>query len=440
MKKIAIINLGCPKNLVDSEIMAGTLKKHNHTITQDLNKAEIIVVNTCCFIKDATKESMDTIRELMKSNKKIIVAGCLAQREHEKLSRDFPDLAGLVGTSYYSEIDSVIADVSEGKKVVKISEPEAPLDKKEEREFSDMMPYSYLKIAEGCNHSCSFCIIPKLKGRYKSKPIPLILDEVREMISKGIKEIILIAQDTTHYGTDIGTNLAALMKEIIANIKETNVRFRILYAYPHGITDEILDLINNNPIFIPYLDIPLQHSHHFLLKQMGRPFGQDLGDLVNHIREKVPSIVLRTTFITGFPSEEEEHFLHLRDFIETMEFDHVGVFTYSHEKGTAAHELNDRIKESEKNMRREELMLLQQDIVMKKNEQLKGQEFDLLVERTLPKDGLIIGRTFRDAPEIDCLTYVDIEDKKKLKKIKIGDIIKVRIIDYDGYDTVAELI
>ncbi len=427
---ISLINFGCPKNLVDSEKMLGLLYKKGYKINLDEEKADLIIVNTCAFIKDAEKESVKTIVELAKTGKKFIICGCLAQKYKKELVEAVPEASAFVGTGDIEQICEIVEEVSNNPDcfVYKISEnPYYDLNNDGERFHITVGSSAYIKIAEGCDYSCSYCIIPSLRGKYRSRTTESIVKEAKELGQKGVSEIILIAQDTTNYGKDIYNkpSLHALLEKL--NEIEEISWIRVMYAYPSLIDDNFIKAIASLDKVVKYIDIPLQHSHPEVLKLMNRPV-IDNGLIIDKLRKSIPGVAIRTVFITGFPGETEEHFEHLHNFIKKYRFDKLGIFDYSREKQTSSYKLKNQVPAKIKKTRKNQLMLLQKSLSKSINENLVGKEILSLIEYINP-DGKFVGRTYRDAPEIDGLVFFESE-----KNLVPGDIIKVKITKAGEYD------
>lgn len=431
--KIGIINHGCAKNLIDSELMLGMLAKEGYELTLG-DDAPIIIINTCSFIHDAEKESVRSILEMIEQNKKVIVTGCLPQKHQEDLIEALPEVVAFLGTTDCSKIVDVIKKLDKTKNVIKeiSTNPCYTYPEDIERQQITIGASSYIKIAEGCNYKCGYCIIPQLRGKYVSRPIENIIKEAKNLVKKGVSEVILIAQDTTYYGMDIykKPSLASLIKEL-NKIEDLNW-LRIMYAYPSMMTDELLDTIAQSEKVVKYIDIPLQHSHPEMLKAMQRPIF-DYKSLINKIRDKIPDITLRSTFIVGYPTETEEHFEHLYNFIEETKFDRMGVFEYSKEKNTLSYSQKPHIKASIKKQRKKQLMALQQKISYNINQSFIGQKIPSIVE-TIDHKGIITARTYRDAPDIDGVIYIKTKDF-----FAPGDIITPKVIKANEYDLFGEI-
>lgn len=434
--KIGLISLGCDKNLVDSEFILGNLKKSGYIITNKETQADVIIINTCGFIEDAKQESIDTILEMAELKKYgkckfLIATGCLAQRYGEQLLSEIPELDAVIGTGDFDKIVKVIQQ--KHIKRMNITQNHNFLDYDIENRMLLYPFFAFVKIAEGCNNRCSYCVIPQIKGSYKSRHIDSIKKEVEILISRGIKEINLVAQDTSSYGLDIygKPSLAVLLKEL----EKINADFwiRILYAYPTNINDELLETIKNSSKIVKYLDIPLQHINNRILKLMNRPTNNYyIKELIKKIRSYIPDITLRTTFIVGFPTESEEEFNELLEFIHIYEFDRVGAFKYSREENTPAYDLIPQIPKIIKEERYNKLMLLQKSISRKKNLELKGKTIRVLAERYDPLTNVVISRSERDAP------FVDGTVRFKCNKCEPGQFYTVKIKKTLSYDLIGE--
>ncbi len=440
---IYFVSLGCDKNFVDSEMMVTSLRKSGYNITYSAEDAEIIIVNTCCFIGDAKEESINTLLEMAeyKENGKcrlLVATGCLAQRYHNEIKEEIPEVDIIIGTMAYENLTESISQALEEKTpVVEIIKdinylPEPLAD----RDAMSSGGYAYLKIAEGCDKCCTYCIIPKVRGRYRSIPMENLIAQGRHLAANGIKELILVAQETTLYGIDIygKKSLPALLEKLskIEGLKW----IRILYCYPEEITDELINAIKDLPKVCHYLDIPVQHGADSVLKRMGRHTNRaELEKIIQKLRHKIPDIALRTTIITGFPGETDSEFEELKDFVKKNRFDRLGVFTYSQEEDTKAADMPEQLPEEIKESRRSKIMELQQQIAFEKSTSLTGREMDLIVEGYLPEDEVYICRTYMDTPDVD--GYVFVETNWQLMS---GDFIKARITGSEGYDLTGEVI
>lgn len=435
--KIALINHGCAKNLVDSELMLGLLASKGHDITLDENEAQIVIINTCSFIHDAEKESVQSILQMVEKGKKVIVTGCLPQKYNEELKDAIPEICAMVGTSNIREIAGIVdkvADEANEEYISCVSEkPEYVYPENVERQQITMGASSYVKIADGCNYHCGYCIIPNLRGIYHSRPIENIVEEVKSLAAKGVAEIVLIAQDTTSYGLDLYKKqmLPELLKEL--NKIENLSWIRIMYAYPSQMTDELIDTIAKCDKVVKYIDLPLQHSDKIILENMRRP-AFDYEELINKIRERIPGVAIRTAFIVGYPGETDEQFEHLYEFVKKMRFDKMGVFEYSREKNTASYEMSDQVPAKIKHERYKKLMALQQEISYEINQSYIGKTIPCIVE-SFTDEGVVILRSEHDAPEIDGLVYV-----KTDRPVVPGDIENVKIEKADEYDLFGKFV
>lgn len=433
--KISLINHGCAKNLVDAELMLGMLAKKGYTITLDETDANIVIVNTCSFIHDAEKESVQSILQMIDEGKKVIVTGCLSQKHDKDLKDAIPELAGMIGTSNLKDVVKIVDDIAKGKEYESIidKDPKYIYPEDIERQQITVGASSYLKIGEGCNYQCGYCIIPKLRGKYISRPIENIVKEANELVNKGVTEIILIAQDTSSYGIDLYGKqaLPELLKEL--NKIENLSWIRIMYAYPTQMTDELINAIAKLDKVVKYVDIPLQHSHPRVLESMRRPV-MDYRKLVAKIRERIPNVSVRTSLIVGYPGETEEEFEDLYQFVKDVKFDRMGAFEYSREKGTYSDKLKGHLSEKVKRERRDRLMKLQQQISLENNEKYIGSTIKCIVEG-YTDDGIVILRSEHDAPEIDGVVYA-----KSNEPVVPGDIEEVKITRADEYDLFGEIV
>lgn len=434
MKKIALVSHGCAKNLVDSELMLGLLSENGYGITLDEKDADIVIINTCSFIHDAEKESVDSILEMINDGKKVIIAGCLAQKHGEELKKAIPEISALVGTTDFTKIIDVIKAIEDGKEYIEevSNQPEYIYPENIKRQQITVGSSSYIKIADGCNYRCGYCIIPYLRGDYHSRKMEDIIAEANELVKKGVTEIILIAQDTTGYGVDLYKKpmLSELLRAL--NKIENLGWIRIMYAYPTQMTDELLDAIAECDKVVKYVDIPLQHSHPDMLKRMNRP-SFDYVPMIENIRKRVPNVAIRTAFIVGYPGETEEEFEHLYNFIKEMKFNKMGVFEYSREKGTPSYSMKPQISKKIMKERYNKLMELQQGISKEINEGFIGKTIPCIIE-SFTDDGYVIARSQNDAPEVDGLVYIKTDEQ-----LVPGDIEDVKIIDCDEYDLIGTL-
>ncbi|QQY80683.1 ribosomal protein S12 methylthiotransferase [Keratinibaculum paraultunense] len=439
VKNISIVTLGCSKNEIDSELMMGLLRKNNYIITNSLEKADIIIINTCCFIQDAKEESIETIWEMTKYKntgncKYLILAGCLAERYSKELLKEINEVDAIIGTGNIKDIVDVIDSLEKGEKRVEKTK-NINENYLEEIKRTNFKSTEYVKISEGCNNYCSYCIIPRLRGKYRSRKIEDIIKEVSYMAENGVKEVILIAQNTADYGIDLygDYKLAELLKELNA-IK--NLQWiRLLYLYPDNFTDDLIYAIKTNEKVVKYVDIPLQHISNPILNKMNRKTSkEDIINLISKLRKEIPNIIIRTTFIVGFPGEEEIHFQELYNFVKNIKFDKLGVFTYSREEGTPAYNFDSQVEEIVKQNRRNKLMELQQKISYELNQQKIGKVYLTLVEE-ICEEGIYIGRTYMDSPEIDGFVYI-----YSNKELDLGEYVYVKIIDCLEYDLIGEMV
>lgn len=433
--KIALINHGCAKNLVDAELLLGILTNKGYQVTLDENEADIVIVNTCSFIHDAEKESVQSILQMIEEGKKVIVSGCLSQKHKKDLKNAIPELSGMIGTSNLKDIEKIVDNIVKSDNYLEIvpENPEYIYPEDITRQQVTMGASSYLKIGEGCNYRCGYCIIPKLRGKYISRPIENIVKEAKQLADKGVTEIILIAQDTSSYGIDLYGKqaLPELLEEL--NKIENISWIRIMYAYPTQMTDELIDAIAKLDKVVKYVDIPLQHSHPRVLESMKRPV-MDYTKLVDKIRKKIPGVSVRTSLIVGYPGETEEEFEHLYNFVKNVKFDRMGAFEYSKEKGTYSYSLKNQVPAKIKKQRRKKIMELQQKISLENNKKYINTELKCIVEG-YTDDGVIILRSEHDAPEIDGLVYAS-----STRTVVPGDIEHVKINDADEYDLFGEII
>jgi len=425
---IAFSHLGCEKNRIDTEHMLGLLAQAGYQVDTDEELADYVVVNTCSFIQAAREESVRTLVELAEANKKIVIAGCMAQHFQEELLAELPEAVALVGTGDYHKIVEVIQQVESGQRVKQVSaEPTYVADETTPRYRTTTEGVAYLRVAEGCDYRCAFCIIPHLRGNQRSRSIESIVAEAQQLAAEGVQELILISQITTNYGLDRYGEVKLV--ELLQALGQVNVPWiRLHYAYPTGLTPAVLRAIQETPNLLPYLDLPLQHSHPQVLRAMNRPWqGQVNDSLIERIKTALPDAVLRTTFIVGFPGETEEHFKHLCQFVQRHEFDHVGVFTFSPEEGTPAYSLPNQLSQSVMEQRRNHLMTLQQSISLKNNQKSVGQIVNVLIEQEHPQTGELLGRSPRFSPDVDGLVYVQ-------GPARLGSIVPVVITHADVYD------
>jgi len=450
--KVCLISLGCDKNLADSEIMISILQEHGHEVVELENDADAIVINSCCFINDAKEESINTILECgrLKEEKLkfLIVAGCLSQRYHEEIREAIPEVDVMLGTGAYADIGTVLDRLEEQ---LAGSSAESDITDAEHvylREMDYMPPltvkrghftgtaYAYIKIAEGCDKHCTYCVIPGIRGPFRSVPMERVLEEASQLAAQGVKELILVAQETTLYGVDLygEKTLPKLLKELCKI--DGPEWIRLMYCYPEEITDELIAVIRDEKKIVKYLDMPVQHASDMILKRMGRRTNQnELRERIQKLRKEVPQIVLRTSLITGFPGETEEEFEELCDFVREIQFERLGVFTYSKEEGTAAAKMKPQVPQKIKKQRRDCIMRIQQEIAFKQAQKRIGSVLDVQIEGAIPEDEVYVARAYMDAPGVDGYVFV-----KAAKGKLSGTILPVRIVGAKGYDLIAEAI
>ena len=439
--KILFISLGCDKNLVDTEVMLGLLASRGYEMTDDETQADIIVINTCCFIHDAKEESIQNILEMAEYKKTgqakaLIVTGCLAERYRQEIIDEIPEVDEVLGTTAYDQILDAVDAALAGRHSVVISDLDALPMPETKRLVTTGGHFAYLKIAEGCDKHCTYCIIPKIRGNFRSVPMERLVKEAEELAEQGVKELILVAQETTLYGKDLygEKSLHRLIKELC---KISGIRWiRILYCYPEEITDELIQVIKEEPKVCHYLDLPIQHANDAVLRRMGRRASkEELVNIIGKLRREIPDICLRTTLITGFPGETQAQHEELMDFVDEMEFDRLGVFTYSPEEDTPAAVMPDQIDEEVKKERQAELMELQQDIVFENARNMTGREVLVMVEGKVADENAYVGRTYRDAPNVDGLIFINTDEE-----LISGDFVRVKVTGASEYDLIGELI
>lgn len=438
--KVLFISLGCDKNLVDTEMMLGMLSDRGYEFTDDENEADIVVVNTCCFIGDAKEESINTLLEMgeLKDSgqiKVLLAAGCLAQRYQEEIQKEIPQVDAIVGTTAIAKIVDAIDSVLSKKKTNFFEDINKKPVTDQKRIITTGGHFAYMKIAEGCDKKCTYCIIPKVRGSYRSVPIDSLVNEAKELAKSGVKELILVAQETTLYGVDLyGKKSLHLLLEELAKVSGI-YWIRILYCYPEEITDELIETIATQPKVLHYLDIPIQHASDNILKKMGRWTNQEaLRNTIAKLRDKIPDICLRTTLISGFPGETQEDFEELYRFVNEMEFDRLGVFPYSCEEDTVAADMPDQIDDKVKAFRRDEIMELQQEIAFEKAEEMVGRVLTVMVEGKVADEDTYVTRTYKDAPNVDGYLFLNTS-----ATLMTGDFVKVRVTDYNEYDLIGEI-
>lgn len=439
--KILFVSLGCDKNLTDTETMLGMLTEKGHQMVDDEADAEVIVINTCCFIHDAKEESIQTILEMAAYKKEgnlkaLIVTGCLAQRYQQEILDEIEEVDAVLGTTSYDKIMDVIERAVEGQKSLELNDLDALVLPDSKRVITTGGHFAYLKIAEGCDKHCTYCVIPKIRGNFRSVPMERLIQEATSLAEQGVKELILVAQETTLYGKDLygEKSLPRLLKELC---KISGLRWiRILYCYPEEITDELIQVMKEEDKICKYLDLPIQHACDDILKRMGRRTSKaQLKAIIEKLRREIPEIALRTTLITGFPGETKEQHEELMEFIDEMEFDRLGVFTYSPEEDTPAAKMEHQIAEEVKEERQAELMELQQEIAFDLAEDMIGREVLVMIEGKVADENAYVGRTYKDAPNVDGLIFVEADEE-----LMSGDFAKVRVTGAVEYDLIGEII
>ena len=431
---IAISHLGCEKNRIDTEHMLGLLVQAGYSVDTNEELADYVIVNTCSFIQAAREESVRTLVELAAADKKIVITGCMAQHFQTELLTELPEAVAVVGTGDYHQIVDVISRVTTGERVQLVSpEPTYIADETTPRYRTTTEGVAYLRVAEGCDYGCAFCIIPQLRGKQRSRSIESIVAEATQLADQGVQEIILISQITTNYGVDLYGE--PRLAELLRALGKVDVPWiRMHYAYPTGLTPQVIAAIQETPNVLPYLDLPLQHSHPEILRAMNRPWQGQVNDkIIERLKAAMPQAVLRTTFIVGFPGETAAHFDHLLQFVERHEFDHVGAFTFSPEEGTPAYNLPQQLPAEIMEARQDALMTLQQPISWRRNQAEVDKVVDVLIEQENPATGELIGRSARFAPEVDGLVYVR-------GAAKLGTIVPVAITAADTYDLYGEVV
>ncbi len=438
--KILFVSLGCDKNLVDSERMLGMLSEKGFAFTDDENQADIVVVNTCCFIGDAKEESINTLLQMSQLKEEgriqvLIAAGCLAQRYREEIQKEIPQVDAVIGTMAIADIADAVEKALGGKARNYYEDINARPVAEGKRVVTTGGHFAYLKIAEGCDKHCTYCIIPKVRGSYRSIPMESLLKEAEQLAEEGVKELILVAQETTLYGVDLyGKKTLPTLLERLAEIDGISW-IRLLYCYPEEITDELVQVIATQPKVCHYLDIPIQHASDSILRRMGRKTNKkELEGQIKKLREKIPDICLRTTLISGFPGETQEDFEELYRFVNEMEFDRLGVFAYSQEEDTPAAVMPDQVEESVKEARRDELMELQQEIAFEKAEAMVGRILTVMIEGKVADEDVYVGRTYKDAPGVDGYLFVNTS-----ASLMTGDFVKVRVTGSNEYDLIGEI-
>ena len=440
MMKLLFISLGCDKNLVDSEVMLGMLAQKGYTFTDDEEEAEVVVVNTCCFINDAKEESINTLLEMAERKKSgqvkaLVAAGCLAQRYQKEIQEEIEEVDAVIGTAAIDRIAETVEEVLAGRGTNRILPLDGELAGNRKRLITTGGHYAYLKIAEGCDKHCTYCIIPQVRGHYRSVPMEQLVEEARKLAEGGVKELILVAQETTLYGKDLygEKKLPELLRRLCAVPQLYWIR--ILYCYPEELTEELIQVIKEEKKICHYLDIPIQHGSDRILRRIGRKTDSgEIRRMVSRLRQEIPDICLRTTFITGFPGETEEDFEALLDFTEEMEFDRLGVFPYSQEEDTPAAEMEEQIEEEVKEERRNAVMELQQEIAYRMAEEMAGKELFAMIEGKVADEEAYVARTYKDAPNVDGYLFINTD-----RTLMSGDFVKVRITGAYEYDLIGEI-
>ena len=433
--KILFISLGCDKNLVDSEVMLGELAEEGFSFTDEEIEAEIVIVNTCCFIRDAKEESIETILEIAELKKSgqiraLLVTGCLAERYREEIRKEIPEVDAVLGIADIHSIVQAVKEVLSGNGRDHFDESGKTFRSGRKRLVTTGGHYAYLKIAEGCDKHCTYCIIPKIRGKYRSAPMEELVEEARMLAAEGVRELILVAQETTLYGVDLyGEKMLPELLRRLCEIEELHW-IRILYCYPEEITKELVEVIRQEPKICNYLDIPIQHASNDVLKRMGRRTDEeDLRRIIGLLRREIPDVCLRTTLISGFPGESEEDFIRLYRFVNEMEFDRLGVFAYSLEEDTPAASMADQIPEEIKEKRLDELMELQQEIAFEKAAKKEGKLLEAVVEGYLPEEGVYVARTYMDAPNVDGYLFLTSD-----REMDSGSFVRAKVTGSSGYD------
>lgn len=438
--KILFVSLGCDKNLVDSEVMLGLLSDRGYGFTDDEEEADVIIVNTCCFIGDAKEESVNTILQLAEykkegSAKALVVTGCLAERYQQEILEEIPEVDAVLGTTAYDQIGEVLQKALEGKQQLLCQDLNRLVVSDTKRILTTGGHYAYLKIAEGCDKRCTYCIIPKLRGSYRSVPLESLIKEAQELAEQGVKELILVAQETTRYGVDLYGE-KSLHKLLKALCRIRGIRWiRVQYCYPEEIYEELISVIREEPKICHYLDLPIQHASDTILQSMGRKTRcQELRAIIKKLRREIPDICLRTTLISGFPGETKEDHEMLLDFVDEMEFDRLGVFAYSPEEGTKAALMEPQVPEEVKEARRGEIMELQQEISFEKAQDMIGKELWCMVEGKVADEYAYVARTYKDAPDVDGYLFI-----QTTAELMSGDFVKVRVTGAQEYDLIGEI-
>lgn len=438
--KVLFVSLGCDKNLVDTEMMLGMLSERGYEFTDDEQEAEAVVVNTCCFIHDAKEESIQTLLEMAELKKTgkvkaVIAAGCLSQRYSDEIQVEIPEVDAIIGTASIDQVADALDEVLAGQKTNHLKDIDAEPVFGKKRIVTTGGHYAYLKIAEGCDKHCSYCIIPKVRGKYRSIPMESLVTEAENLVEAGVKELILVAQETTLYGKDLYGK--KMLPELLNRLCEISGLYwiRILYCYPEEITEELIQTISSQEKICNYLDIPIQHASDKILKKMGRrTSNEDIRNIISRVRQEIPDICIRTTFITGFPGETLEDHETVMNFVDEMEFDRLGVFTYSPEEDTPAASFEDQIDEEVKKERQAEIMELQQEIAFEKAEAMVGRAVLAMIEGKVADENAYVGRTYKDAPNVDGMIFINTDEE-----LMTGDFVTVKITGSYEYDLIGEI-
>ena len=437
---LLFVSLGCDKNLVDSEYMIGMMADAGYQVIDDENEADVIIVNSCCFINDAKEESINTILELAELKKSgrlkaLVVTGCLAQRYKEEIIEEIPEVDAILGTNSYEDIVHAVEEVLQGKTYQNLGTLDGLPKLTTKRSITTGGHYAYLKIAEGCDKHCTYCVIPSVRGHYRSVPMEELVEKANELVKQGVRELILVAQETTLYGMDLYGE--KMLHRLLDELNQIDGLYwiRIMYCYPEEIYDELIASIKRNEKVCHYLDIPIQHANSDVLRRMGRRTNkEDLIRIITNLRKEIPDITLRTTLICGFPGETKEQHEELMQFVNDMEFDRLGAFTYSPEEGTPAAEMEGQIPEEQKKEWQEEVMELEQEVIFDKNEEMKGQKLYAFIEgKVADENGVYVGRTYKDAPEVDGYIFVN-----SSQELMTGDFVRVEVTGAYEYDLIGE--
>lgn len=439
--KVLFVSLGCDKNLVDSEEMIGILRRENFEFTDFEEEADVIIVNSCCFIGDAKEESINTILQMAEYRKNgrckaLIVTGCLAQRYKDEIISEIEEVDAVLGTSSYDQIINAIKEAFDGNKYEKFMSLDRLIVEEKDRILTTGGHFAYLKIAEGCNKRCTYCVIPSVRGNYRSVPMEELVDTAKKLADKGVKELILVAQETTVYGMDIYGK--KMLPELLDKLCEVDgiVWIRLMYCYPEEITDELIAAIRDHDKVCNYIDMPIQHCNDRLLKLMGRKTNKaQIKEIAGKLRKEIKDIAIRTTLITGFPSETDEEHEELMDFVDEMEFERLGAFPYSKEEGTPAYSMDGQIQDEIKEKRRDAIMELQQEVAFDNGDKMIGKEILVMIEGKIVDENVYIGRTYMDAPSVDGNIFID-----SYEELITGDFVKVKVTGSKDYDLIGEIV